>query len=700
MLRLKSQILVMVLVLTSLIYLSSWEWNSTVPGERAPNLQLRQSLNSGSHHSRHQAAIRILPQQYVEHEPFTIDNSDDFVALGFLGEGSLSNPYVIEGLNITSTTQTLIKITDTTVYFCIRNNFLNGLTDTDAGISLHRVTHGTIDNNIVTNCASGIFLWRSKNTIVSHNTVSNSTRGGILLDESKNTTISHNTIPFCWSFYGIFLWRSRNNTVSHNTVSSCKEGGIVLDNSGNTTVSHNTVSSCIEGIILKNSGNTTISSNTIFGIHLEKIELYTIFGIHLEKSGQNTLIRNILLNCGLFIHGSDVKHYLQTNMEDNIINDRPLVCWQNVIGGTVPLGAGQVILINTTGVEVTGQNISRTSHGLLVAFSSNLDIHHNTISNVTRKSIYFKYSGHNTIANNIISSCTYGIYLWVSEHNTITHNILTNNDYSIYLWVSEHNTVSHNTISKCTFGICFKESWNNTVSHNIVSHNKYGILFYSTTEDNKVTWNEFLGNFADNCVDDGSFNVFTSNYWDDHDNADLNDDGNADVPYVITGAAANKDPIPIANPHSISIPTIEYPNGGEIFHGTITIQWEAAIDAWGHTVTYAVSYSVDGGNTWILLATGLPTHQYEWDTTTVVDGFTYLIKVIATCSESLTTEDISDASFTILNLSFTTTTSPPETITSLPQISSVPILGEPVSILLVTLLLAMVSVRKIKRKLR
>lgn len=101
--------------------------------------------------------------------------------------------------------------------------------------------------------------------------------------------------------------------------------------------------------------------------------------------------------------------------------------------------------------------------------------------------------------------------------------------------------------------------------------------------------------------------------------------------------------------HNLSEPTIIYPNGGEMISGGITISWVEAIDSEGEIVTYYIYYSADNGETWILLANAPSTTAFLWDTETVNDGSNYLIKVIATSSDSLVAEDISDGTFTIEN---------------------------------------------------
>ncbi|NVL91347.1 MAG: right-handed parallel beta-helix repeat-containing protein, partial [Desulfobacterales bacterium] len=593
----------------------------TTPGARASNLQPPHTIDVGAPCSLQKTAAISLPQQYVEHEPIHITKNADFAAFGFPGEGSPSNPYVIEGLNITAY-KTLIRIQETMTYFCIRNNLLNGLTGEPYGIYLGHVTHGTIDSNIITNCTNGIYLGGSGQNTVSNNILSHHgwrsphwmISAGIYLEGSRLNTLSGNTISNCRS--GICLARSAQNTVSHNIITG---SGIFLDHSAQNTLAHNTVS-------------TPYLSNPATAICL-------------QHSAQNTLVGNRLVNGGLYIEGGyhppQIENYYQATVADNLVNGRPLVFWQQVRGGTVPPGAGQIFLINCTGVEVTGQDLARVYDGVVAVASSNLNIHHNIVS------------------NNAV-----GIALWGSTQTTVAHNTVSYNHYwGIDLAASEGSTLFNNTVSHCGLGIALGYGGhNNTVSNNTISYNHNWGIDLAGSEDNMVTGNDFLGNRPggrSQACDNGRGNVFARNYWIDHDNTDQNGDGIADASYFIEGL--NKDSTPLAFPanlnrHLLLIPIIQYPKGGETLQGMEMIEWAGALDSLGHPVTYTVTYSPDNGSTWIPLSSRLSTTSYEWDTTTVADGFAYRVQVVATCADGLSTEDRSDAPFNIRNIAHSLST--------------------------------------------
>jgi hypothetical protein len=102
-----------------------------------------------------------------------------------------------------------------------------------------------------------------------------------------------------------------------------------------------------------------------------------------------------------------------------------------------------------------------------------------------------------------------------------------------------------------------------------------------------------------------------------------------------------------ANPPVVNV---TFPNGGESLNigDNYTISWEA-YDLDGDELSYLVSYSQDGGGTWIPLANNLKETSYVWNTTSLTAGDKYLIRVLATDGVN-TGEDTSDGTFTTVDL--------------------------------------------------
>lgn len=353
-------------------------------------------------------------------------------------------------------------------------------------------------------------------------------------------------------------------------------GEIIIHNTNVYFQLRNSLFSGGSGIHLYNVTNANISSNTIvnnnYGIYFEfsdnnilygnKIANNTWEGIYLRKSGNNTIVNNVLENNDLYLSGSQVGEFLQAKVTNNTVNGKALVYWQNISGGTIPSGAGQIILVNCTFVEVYGQRLSNLFYyGLFTVFSTNLYIHNNSIFKCF-DGIYLFQSDDNIVSGNTLtnnSNC--GISLSFCNNNTVSDNLISNNSMDgIHLWTnSTKNTVSGNTLTNnSNYGIWFWRSSSNVISGNILINNSnYGIFIESDSVDNMIKWNNLIGNNPagiSQAIDNGSSNTFCYNYWSDWTDPDA--DGIVDDPYSIDGSANNQDFYPLVEPMTASTTTI------------------------------------------------------------------------------------------------------------------------------------------------
>ncbi len=184
------------------------------------------------------------------------------------GSGTLSNPYVIEGLNIDAvgTGSGLIIGNSSVVYFIIRDsNFKNsGAVSGDAGIKLYKTSNGTITgNNITSNGYYGLFLEKTcSNNTISENIITNNAYDGIIL-------------------YGVPGTHCLNNTISGNFINLNGWDGINLTYSDETFIFGNFINgSSNEGIEFADSDDNIITGNLITN--------NTKRGIYLEFAGGST----------------------------------------------------------------------------------------------------------------------------------------------------------------------------------------------------------------------------------------------------------------------------------------------------------------------------------------------------------------------------------------------------------------------------
>jgi parallel beta-helix repeat protein len=225
----------------------------------------------------------------------------------------------------------------------------------------------------------------------------------------------------------------------------------------------------------------------------------------------------------------------------NTVNGRPLYYRKNQTGGTIPLGAGQVILANCTNVVVQNQNVSDVMIGIELGFSSGNTIIGNNFSSNSNHGIYLYKSNENNITDNNASSNRWGgILLSESSENNITGNTLSNNDRGIGSYYSSNsNLITGNNISSnYYYGIYLYDNavgniiYNNTIgwngragikcekdcdpiiTHNDIENNEYGVLSQSgsdpTIHNNTISGNTEYGIMNE---DSGVYIHAEYNYW-------------------------------------------------------------------------------------------------------------------------------------------------------------------------------------------
>jgi len=363
-----------------------------------------------------------------------------------------------------------------------------------------------------------------------------------------------------------------------------------------------------------------------------------------------------------------------------------------------------LILNNSRGINIeysyspiirNNQIVKNKDNGLELGWSSSsASIQNNTIVNNTRNGIMIdsENSGciisgnqiihnwedgiqvnyganYNTILNNIIQkNGGFGILLNSVNYSQITDNWISQNkkyggmfDSAIILLDSHFNEISNNFIFQNYYlGISFFDSSQNTFSQNLVQDHLHGLYLSENSDENTISRNHFLNNslYIEKCqaYDNGSFNIFVFNNWDDWNAPDEDSDGFVDNPYLINGSAMNQDPYPrVSSTSALSIRLyglrVKWPNGGETLTGYVYIVWAVAICSLDVPVSYSVYYSNNGGKTWSFIKRVF--YGYEnmrgWDTTETWDDDLYLIKVVAETADGMVIEDISDHSFRLRN---------------------------------------------------
>jgi parallel beta-helix repeat protein len=286
--------------------------------------------------------LQMVPANET-HGPIVIDGDANFSAIalaeGWVGDGSLQAPFIIENYDITlgPTPVASISIKNTRSNYTIRGCRLTGPAATPSfGVYLENSTNGRLINNMITNFATGL----------------NVSSGSI------NIAVTGNNISY--NSYGIWWGDSGNFTIMQNHCSHNFFTGVYISNSNNGTIS---------GISCIGNGNYGIlwEDSDIFAIIQNNCSQNSFTGIYISSSNNGTISGNTCSGNG------DNGLQMTLNSRYNVVSEN--ICTGNSNIGIRLQGGGWSIFENNTSKE--------NAYGIWTTATSNSPIHWNIFANNT-----------------------------------------------------------------------------------------------------------------------------------------------------------------------------------------------------------------------------------------------------------------------------------------------------------------------------
>lgn len=445
---------------------------------------------------------------YSQHEQIIITRNSDFEEQGWPGNGSLMNPYIIEGLNISYSyyrqTYFAIFIKHTTVHFQIRNCLimLQYLTLRRNAIGFENVSYGSTMNCFVINYEYG----------------------GLLRD-SHNCSMINNTILSTGS-YG-------------------KNVGFRIETSANCTLMNNNVVNGGHGYSISTSSNCKLVGNAASEIRYE--------AVYLGASNCCILKNNNFGETGIEIQGYAEANWLH-ELINNTLKENPIGYFKEltdtVIDGS---GFGQIILVKCEDVIVRNYKSAYAVFGVGLGFCTHCTIEncyssHNigpgfkiqystdcTIRNCIATGSFngyeLKYCSNCNLMNNTAMYNTVGCSFYNTNNCTISNNVASSNERGFF---SDHMNASklfkNTIIDNENNGILLYASIYCIISNNTIMNNQdIGLFLYWGCANNEIYYNRFANNVECNAYDAGESNrwddgISCGNYWHDY---------NGTGPYVV-----------------------------------------------------------------------------------------------------------------------------------------------------------------------
>jgi len=138
---------------------------------------------------------RLDPSEHANHVPVHINGTPEFDAQGWPGDGTVGNPYVIAGLNITyDFADPLIWIVNTDAYFIIEDCYVKQISS-ETAIRFNNTAHAKVAYTTAFSpetSGGGFYFQYSENTVIDHVNVTSGTNIAIEMYYSAFSNITNN----------------------------------------------------------------------------------------------------------------------------------------------------------------------------------------------------------------------------------------------------------------------------------------------------------------------------------------------------------------------------------------------------------------------------------------------------------------------------------------------------------------------------
>jgi parallel beta-helix repeat protein len=428
---------------------------------------------------------------YSESSPIFINNNTDFGdeanTSGWLGNGSFSSPYIIQNLNITtsSTSGNLIEIMNTNVSFLIEKCLLVGASE---GIKLNNVSNGKMSENHIANYSSvGVDLKESSKINVSSNII-NSENGlvGLLSQDTNNSLIINNTLNN-HEREGVHFTRSHNSQVSKNWVFENGEEGIFLSESENISFKSNWIyNNTWDGVELSLSDHCFFENNSI--IENGESDFYIYY------SNDCTVFDNSFYS--LTVRYSFFPKILKNNIFGKLDFrwGGSATIFDNLISSP---GDWAIYLNRFSNNNISNNYISKSGGGIYL----DIDCGNSTLANLyvidcmDNSGYILDRSGNSSIFNITAINCHTGFRLANSENCTLTEFYLVNSTGSgCEISSSSFSNITNLTITNTSSNGFRMEETNLTHIENITILDSYSTGFEIVIVNNCTFYNIYVYN--------------------------------------------------------------------------------------------------------------------------------------------------------------------------------------------------------------
>lgn len=218
-----------------------------------------------------------------------------------------------------------------------------------------------------------------------------------------------------------------------------------------------------------------------------------------------------------------------------------IVSGNKILTTSIPvdlLGDG-IHLWKTSDSKIMKNTVHGHRDGIYLEFAQIGEIFDNTITGNHRYGLHFMFSNDNAFRNNTFSKNDAGVAVMYSKRIKMLNNEYADNrgaaSFGLLLKDITDSEIAENEFLRNTVAIFMEGSNRNNFYSNRFDKNGWAIRLLSSCDSNIFQGNAFLDNTLEVATNSQlNLNTFKQNYWAQHKNVDLNQDGIADLPYQPT----------------------------------------------------------------------------------------------------------------------------------------------------------------------
>lgn len=356
---------------------------------------------------------------YNPHTPILIDDVSDFGALGFSGNGSPGNPYVIEGVEIYSPDGQYCIAVEAVVdtFYEIRSCRLSGTRGSfvwDAGVRLHG-GNGTVKDTEIFNCTRGINVY-STGKVVDNCTLWDISDNAVTSYNSEGAILRNNT--FVVTGNKAVHWENSPDSLIEGNSFDADEVNypnqqLFMQHSDRVVVRGNSFTAINSAVLMTGCDDLLVTENDFYGWGYTTLEI---------RHGND----NTLSHCNIYDIGPGLTGSFGVYM-----------------GGTSANGCAIISCYSEQLLRISAQNseirdcVVKSSIQYGISVSDTLDsavnckVVNNTVENAGRIGFLLNSDEELEVYGNEVSGCKHGFFLGGTGAMQIYDNQVTGNDVGI-----------------------------------------------------------------------------------------------------------------------------------------------------------------------------------------------------------------------------------------------------------------------------